>query len=677
MGREESATSAEGVAETLKRVGLVVAGTLAFLLSALIFLVATDDFDRAAMMTGRSEVINVRVPGGTFASWSFPSAELRSDPGLPVETGRLSIDLAPGASIRFRRQGRGSLEIDFEAPRGAAECAEGGHLVGTGTMAGRDLDLCDLAIARLRLGADAPPLTIAVQGEMIIGEAVRAGSVSQSILLEATVGLLIRPRGRALKLICNIPALETACERYEVAGATLSAGDEAEWRTRHQGAYATGFLRIDDPTSQLGFSFDVSASAEALRVTRLKGESFEVREGVYERVARAPITQAVLTLGGAAFGVASTLATLAGWAAGVISPRRWRWAFGLFMLTLLTALLAMAVLSMASAQQVYLESREEGQAMLLSRGDRCHAVTLEHVAGRPDQEDRSTMATLVGQSRRLGDGSLLRRIPSVPEPLVVFDVSGALAADCPRFIGPSSLDLLLRGAPEGQLRVMRRDGAFTHVPVTVQAVDFEVFLVRIGSAAARGMSGGTVLIGGQPAGLLADVDPDTGVGRVARMDRILERLAPWFLAAGVSATAPASRPGQPGQATATVPLRVERWSVPPARPEERVEALLTGGTWRVQGAGPATAVFALPEGTVLSAVAVSVSGLPDPPRTVEILLSPAGVERWSSAGVASLEPGDTSRQVSFAPRRARLLMLRLTGSIPGETSMALRGISVE
>jgi len=639
-----------------RRHRVVLAGRLAllFTLSCLLGLclfIAFGAYDRSAVVSGRSEVLAVRVAGAAFASWAVPQAEFREMPGAPAQAGDLGLDLRPGTRLRFARTGRGPLELAFEAAPGAADCPTGGRAVGLATIASRDIEVCDLAFARIALPRDMPPLTISVQGDITVGEALRAGGFRQPILLSGDVALLLRPAG-LLSRPCDM--LRAACERYRVAGPSLSAGDEASWTVAAGQALVSGFLRIDPVEDLPGFAFDLAANADGLRVERLKGASYVVRESLSDRVLLSPIGQAIIALTAAA-GALGGMVSLLGWESGA---------------RLGALLLLPGWMGAAQAQQVYIEAREEGQALLMARADRCQAITIEHVAGRAEEPDAATIATLVGASRVLGDGRLVRRVPSVPEPLLVFEVSGALTGTCQRFTGPRSLDGVLQGQPTGQLRLVRRGGGVVTLPLTVQAVDFELFQVRLGEAAARGMSGGTVLLNGREAGLLVDVDPATGIGRVVRMDRILERLAPWFLAGGATTPPPATAVASP-QA-----FQVVRWSVPPMSPDTSPATLERGGVWRVPAGRPADAVIALPEGSIIAGVSLSVTGLADPPRQVEVLTSPPGAERWLPAGTMAFEPGDGERHLAFPPRRHGLVMLRLFQAQPGQATMALAGIAV-
>ena len=658
MSRKSRLTVANALLVTKVALGVVL-----LVVGVLLISVLFTPHDRAAVLTGRSEVLSVRVDGSSFGSWVLPAAEFRPDRDASAEHGQIGIEADAGTRVVFRRSGRGPLHIVFEAPEGAAPCPGGDHRAGRvlrGTA--EEAAFCDDASLVIPLPADPelarrlPPIVLAVRGEMTVGEAVRPGGAHQPILLNGAVSVLVRPSGRQFRWLCSTAFTSHACERYEVTGTMLAAGDEASWTSDGRHTPAIGFLRIDPSENAAGFSFDIAAAADALTVTRLRGETFQVEESVLDRMLRSPLAQSL----GA---IAATLGTIIGALIAVwhLKPG------GAGALILLVGAAAPA-----HAQQVFVEALEQGQATLMARADRCQAVTLEHVVGRPDQADRATEATIIGPGRIPGDANVLRRIPSAPEPLVVLEVQGPATRECPRFAGAVPLDALLHAAPAGQLRMVRPDGGVVLVPLRVQAVDFDLFLVRFDrDPPARGMSGGTVLIEGRPAGLLADVDATTSLGRVARMDRVLERLAPWFAAAPVAlprAAAPATREG--------LPVRVLRWSVPPLRPQERAEGVLEGRVWRVAADRPADLVLQLPEGGVLSGVSLDVTGLEDPPRAVEVLAAPAGAERWASVGVLALEPGDTTRRLAIAPRRAGLVMLRLVGAQSGQASMALAGVAL-
>ncbi len=618
---------------------------------AIFGLLLFSHYDRAVSVSGRTEVIAVRSDGSDFSNWTLPDASVRGgDAG--VTTGPVSIELEDGTEARFVRRGQGPLSISFTAkePNGPPCDKLGKISVGEAPAQ----PLCEDARVIVPAPRDGAPLVVSLRGNIAMGEEVRAGAGAQPILLEGEAQLLVR-HGGLFTWICKGPGLSGLCDRFVGMRLTLSPGDALRFMHREKDAVATGFLRLDPAEYNSGLRFDAAAANAALDIRRMKGDTIELSESIFDRLAKSPVFQSV----SAALGTLSLIWLF------VRSPRGGGGGSSEASIVVAIALSASLLLPSggALAQQALVRSGELGQALLRSRADRCYAVTPRHVLGGEGE------ASLVLERRVLADADVLRFVPAAPEPMAILITRAVPPELCPAFLAGGGLDGVLRARAGAVLRLLRPDGSFDRVPLSVLSVDVETFEVQPGGdALQQGMSGGTVLIDDQPVGLLTDVRDEGRIGRVARLDRVFERLEPYL---GAGLVPPAAAPAAVGEGQ--VPLTVVRWTAEAVSPANRADGLVTPGAapWRV--ADPAAdVVFKLGvERAVLSGVRVDASGLKDPPRTLEVLLGSSERGPWRSVASFALESGDGARQAMVPPTRAGFVMLRARQHQAGVTTMGL------
>jgi hypothetical protein len=628
--------------------------TLVFLLTAF------GNYERAVSVSGRTEVLALRADGTDFAYWRFHSAALLADPDGTEQRDTFAIRLEYNARVTFTRAGRGPLSIAFAGPPGkpGGNCPPGAVRVGLLQRDGRpDESLCDGARIVVDAVPLAAPLVLSLRGGVEVGEEVRSGAGAQPLLLEGQALLFARHTGPVSWFCQAADALDALCDRFVASRLDLAAGDSITFRAAQgKEAAATGFLRFAPDDLAGGLNFDVAAPSAALTVRRLKGEAFPWQESWFERIERSPILLALngLTL---ALGGLVTLLGLERWLGGGGGHA------AVFLLLLAPAA--------ARADQAMVRAGETGQAMLRARGDRCYALTPAHVIG----EESAALLTAAGRVR--GEGDVLRRVPAFPEPFSLLTVRGLPPALCPGFEGPPALDALLHGRPSGHLRMVRAEGAIERLPLTILSVDVETLEVQLegGAPPSQGMSGATIFLGEQPVGLLVDVDPAAGTGRV---DRVFERLGPYFAATLPVAPLRASAASVPGQGHGAT-LEVVRWTAEPVTAANSARALTEQGLspWRVPADARADVVLRLLPGTVMTGITLRLNGLPDPPRTVEIMGGRSESGPWQWIAAFPLEPGDREVTRSVAPIRLPYLMLRASGAQPGQETMALGGVRVE
>jgi len=643
----------------------------AFLLGVL----TLPNYDRALVLTGRSEVLSMQLDDRAFGALDFAGAVLRADLDSPAtEPGPVRLDIAPGTSVRFERIGRGALHLTFAA--GTAAPADPGciaplRVVGAVSASGTQAALCEGAVVLVPLAPGSDPLVVALSGGLVVGEEVSQGAGPRPILLDATASLLVRHAGPVFRLACRLELFEHLCDRFVANSLVLAPGnsvrayrhgraeDVAEVPAHEVAAAADGamrpaglgFLRIDPNDLQSGMSFNLAAPAEAFEVTRIEGETFTVKESLFDVVQKSPLMH-TLNTSLAAVGLLWYFLRL----------RRGEGGGGEGTAAAALLCLGLAMPAPALAQQALLRADETGQAMLRARGDRCYAITPAHVIGT------ETSALVTAPGRQQGEGDLLRRVPAAPEPIALLSLRGIPLALCPAFEGPPSLDSLLRNRAAAVLRLVRADGGIDRLPLLVASVEIETLEVQTepGTELKQGMSGGTVLVGDQPVGLLVDVFNEGRSGRVARLDRVFERLAPHL------ATSPAPVPSlTPAQGT--VAYDVVRSSAAPISLANKVSSLIGDGPgpWRVAADGRTEVIMKAVGPT--SGVALDVSGLPDPPRAVEVLAGRSDKGPWQSLAGISLEPGDTVQTRRFPATRLPYLLLRAWPG-PGQATFAVRGL---
>lgn len=644
------------------RVGAVSLGVLVFIL------VVFGDYDRALSISGRTEVVAVRSDGTEFAIWLLPDASFAADADAVGIVGPLDLQLRRGAEARFVRTGRGPLSVTFTWPGEAATaqtqgCPTGAMVVGVVQPRGRpEQPLCDSAVVTVPSAVTDPPLVVSLRGSVTIGEEVRAGAGQQPMILDATALLYARHSGPVFDWLCRFAAIGSVCDRFIANTVPLSAGDALHFRAGHDhDTDAIGFFRLDPAHYESGVSFDVGAPQASLEIRRLKGKAYEIAESLFERITRSPLIQALNSMI-VAFGVISVFLRLPETVRGTHGGS------GGHGHAACAIIGVMLMASGANAQQSLVRAGTDGQAMLRSRADRCYAIAPQHVLGG------ETSANLVAIGRRLGDADLLRRVPAAPEDIALMIVRAIPEALCPAFEGVQSLDGLLHQRGGASLRMVQADGTQQRYGLTIQAVDVETFEVRLldGGTLAQGMSGGTVLVGDQPAGLLVDVADGGQVGRVARLDRIFERLSPYLSLDLPRSTSAATG----GRSLAYLQLELVRWGVEPVGLANRADNLLeaTGTPWRVAGGGPAEIVLRLEPGRVFDGIELDAGGLEDAPRAVEVLVGRSERGPWQSVGVFALETRDHVRLRATAPSRSSYAMVRATGTQPGETTMALTSV---
>ena len=614
---------------------LLLSGT--FLLSVLV----VPQYDRALVLSGRTEVLSMKLDDAAFGMFSFARSVWRADPDSAAQEGDLEIEILPGTTVRFVRTGRGDVRLTFAAGPAAttdSRCGSGLRQVGSASFAAVNRPLCETALVVVRLRPGDEPLVVALSGGIVVGEEVSQGAGTRPLLLDATASLLVKHGNWFFRRVCSFDTLENLCDRFVANSVALSPGDSvrADDHLHSQSSPGLGFIRIDPNEISSGMLFNLAAPATAFQVQRMQGETFTVRESLFDVIEKSPVVRTLNTVV-VALGLIWYFVRLTSKDAGR-SGDGGKLAAALILASLYTP-------NMAYAQQALIRAEDTGQALLRSRGERCYAVTPSHVLGA----ETSVLATAPGRER--GEGDLLSRIPSAPEAIALIALRGIPLSVCPVFEGAVSLDTLLRSHSEATLRLVRADGSIDQLPLLVGSVEVETLEVRSAAGSlAQGMSGGTVLIANQPAGLLFDVTDEGHTGRVGRWDRISERLLPHLTNAipAEAARAPAG----------SVAYEILRSNAAPIAPENKVSSLQGDGPgpWRVTAEGRIDLIIKV--SAPFSGIVLDLTALPDPPQTLEMLGSRSASGPWQSLANLALEPGDTIQQRRFPPVALSYVLIR-------------------
>lgn len=608
-------------------------------------------YDRALVLTGRTEVLSMRLDDAAFGSLAFQNTVYRASPDQPAYEGDLQLDISPGTVVRFVRIGRDAVRLSFAA--GAAgsagsACSAGLRQVGSVDFGEAASALCDAAVVIVRLTTEPP--VVGLSGGIVVGEEVSQGAGPRPLLLEATASLLVKHGSWFFRRVCSWDALENLCDRFVANSVVLSPGDSVRADERAADRHSSeglGFIRIDPNELQSGMLFNLTAPAKAFEVQRMQGETFTVRESLFDIIEKSPVVKALNTLL-VALGLVWYFLRLMSGKPGEAGA---------------AALLVGALLCTpgpAHAQQAFLRVNEvgAGQGLLRSRGDRCYVVTPLHVLGA------ETSARVTAPGREQGESDSPRKIPAAPEAVALLSVHGIPLATCPPFEGAVSLDNLLLAHAGATLQLVRPDGGIDRIPLSLGSIETETLEVQSNAGRLQqGMSGGLVLVADRPAGLLFDVTDDGHTGRVARLDRVFERLTPHLANALPVEAAHAS--------AGSVPYEIVRSNAAPVEAANKVSGLQGDGPgpWRVTAEGRVELVLKV--SGPFSGVALDATGLADPPQTMEILGGRGDHGPWQTLASFSLEPGDKLLERRFPPVGLGYLLLRAYAPA-SRTTLALK-----
>ncbi|WP_353110261.1 hypothetical protein [Salinisphaera dokdonensis] len=318
---------------------------------------------------------------------------------------------------------------------------------------------------------------------------------------------------------------------------------------------------------------------------------------------------------------------------------------------------------------------EVGQALITHYRDRCIAVLPTHVVS----EAQSPSLRYVGtRSTKLGN---LTDVVDLGDDLSLGFVTGGITQNCGHGLGSFSraVDARLSQSTQGALRFVNGDGSLGFEPVVWLDDDRREF-IRVkptspSSVLRKGMSG-SLLMGDDntPIGMLLSVSTRSGVGKVVRMDRLLER-AELALSKTKSRTPEAdandlghSSPNQSSAHSAKKVLTLVAWSAPAATPANQAENLVSDDIdlppWLTATVhAPVTLDFRVQPGTTLRGIVLDASSVAADlrPSAAELIL--ANNENMHYARSVWGGPLDFGEKndvtLNFAPTRPRVVRLIL------------------
>lgn len=190
------------------------------------------------------------------------------------------------------------------------------------------------------------------------------------------------------------------------------------------------------------------------------------------------------------------------------------------------ALLLLGLLTRSGvAQEVFIHAENDGAGLLRPRGSDCLVIAPSHVVGNADS------ITLVADLRVQGSAELLRRFPG--DDLALLRVANTPNLSCREWRTSDTLNVTLRSLTDGVLKRRRADGGMAQMPVYVIGYNDQTIEIapRLPSdAIVRTMSGSTLYLGGELAGMLDSVSGTRGI--VARIDRMYATMQSFLAAAG-------------------------------------------------------------------------------------------------------------------------------------------------
>jgi hypothetical protein len=298
---------------------------------------------------------------------------------------------------------------------------------------------------------------------------------------------------------------------------------------------------------------------------------------------------------------------------------------------------------------------------------KCFVVTAAHVAGN------NAMGNVVGVGPTALHGEYSLLAQDAEADVAVLEVDrGPLVSDCGSDYMKGASEEVIRGRSRAVIPYLDENGslvreAYDGLVDFVDARELElVFSEKRGQVVAQGMSGGLVSIADLPAGLLLGVTGDRG--NVLRYDILMEIVFRLLKTPSRRATALATS-DEANLAAAANGASLLNWSAQPLQADFVTSSLLRPPgpeIWKVSLApGPVNVDINLAGGTPRSITYVELRKGAAPVdqliRDYEILTS---VDRtsWFLAQRGEFAPGADSSAVSFSPRLAKFLRLRVLDS---------------
>ena len=192
-------------------------------------------------------------------------------------------------------------------------------------------------------------------------------------------------------------------------------------------------------------------------------------------------------------------------------------------LVVAAALAGATVAPQARAGQVFVQAAEHGQGMVRNRGDDCFVIAPDHVIEDADDIE------VFGFGRRRAFGWHLK---TFPEDVGLVQIEKIKGLDCSEpWANGAGLETRLQKAQAGVVARIGPDGGMERWQVFISAFDTEQITVKPidpGEDFFKGMSGSTLTIDGEVAGMLMSTNPDKRIGIVLRQDYLTDIVRSFF-----------------------------------------------------------------------------------------------------------------------------------------------------
>ncbi|MGR9046606.1 MAG: hypothetical protein ACU83N_15050 [Gammaproteobacteria bacterium] len=324
-----------------------------------------------------------------------------------------------------------------------------------------------------------------------------------------------------------------------------------------------------------------------------------------------------------------------------------------------------------SAQQALVRSYDApalsiGQALIMHYGEQCLAVFPEHVA----DEAGIPAFLLEGRQSILGEAESVDRLS---DDIAVARLTGRITKQCGYSITSMSraIDRTLQGQGLGTLRSVNGDGTIANMAVTLVDNDGQTFL-RVqpsnqSKEIRKGQSGSLLMVNNKPVGMLLAVNAHRGVGKLIRLDVLLERVEAHMASTSskMAAVVP-PRKATENLASSIRGASVIGWSTPPIDSSHLTANLVAdeaAPAWRSRAdRWPVEVEIDLADDkVVIDSITLDGDGVTtaELPKRVEIFVNiSSDAERWRSLASRDVAFDDKGiATFTFAPSWARQIKM--------------------
>jgi len=317
---------------------------------------------------------------------------------------------------------------------------------------------------------------------------------------------------------------------------------------------------------------------------------------------------------------------------------------------------------------------EIGQGYLTHYDGICYLLLPTHVAA-----ESGAAAGLLGEGvpPLLGETTAYS---DLDDDVSIATVAGNLTGDCGYSATSISraVDRYVTSSGVATIRSVNGDGTIAQLSVTLLDDDGSLFLrvqpTNSSNQLRKGNSGSLLMAGDTPIGMLQSIDARNGIGKVIRLDQMLEKFDRYV----------AGRREDQASAAVAGSLQVSNWTAMPVDSASRALNLVASGDeppWKARVESWPVEVEIDLGGERLAVAGVELDGVVDDPAmlptSVEILISATSDgRRWRSVAGGSIEYVGGQAVFKLAPTWARRIRLVFSANAGTPGLIALRRIRV-